>query len=46
MLLAHAIREAHRDGLATYRLLRGDEPYKYRWATSDEPVATVELRAC
>ena len=31
------------DGMAEYRLLRGDEPYKLRFATGDEPIETVAL---
>ena len=35
VLLAHSIREALADGMDEYRLLRGDEAFKYRFATSD-----------
>jgi CelD/BcsL family acetyltransferase involved in cellulose biosynthesis len=41
VLLAHTIREAFDDGLRTYRLLRGGEPYKDRFATSDPGLETV-----
>ena len=43
VLLAHTVREAADDGVGHYRLLRGDEPYKWRWATGDDPVETVEI---
>lgn len=41
VLLAHSIREALRDGVREYRLLRGDETYKYRFADADPGVSTV-----
>ena len=41
VLLAHTIREAFDDGLRTYRLLRGGESYKDRFATSDPGLETV-----
>src|SRR4051812_3963151 len=41
VLLAHTIRSAFDDGLTTYRLLRGGEAYKDRFATSDPGVETV-----
>ncbi|MGI8886678.1 MAG: GNAT family N-acetyltransferase [Gaiellaceae bacterium] len=41
VLLAHTIRDALEDGMREYRLLRGDEPYKYRFADADPGVATV-----
>lgn len=41
VLLAHTIRSAAEDGIGRYRLLRGGESYKDRFATSDEPVVTV-----
>jgi CelD/BcsL family acetyltransferase involved in cellulose biosynthesis len=41
VLLAHTIREAFDDGLRSYRLLRGGESYKDRFATSDPGVETV-----
>ena len=43
VLLAHAIREACNDGIASYKLLRGDEAYKYRFATADEELETGVL---
>jgi CelD/BcsL family acetyltransferase involved in cellulose biosynthesis len=41
VLLAHAIRAALADGVTEYRLLRGDEPYKARFATRDHPLDTL-----
>src|SRR5262245_5116832 len=41
MMLTHAIREAAEDGVRTFALLRGHEPYKYRFATEDDGLATV-----
>ena len=41
VLLAHTIREAFDAGLTTYRLLRGGEAYKDRFATSDPGLETV-----
>jgi CelD/BcsL family acetyltransferase involved in cellulose biosynthesis len=43
VLLAHTIRSALDDGIEQYRLLRGDEPYKLRFATDDAPLETVML---
>ena len=41
VLLAHTIREALQDGMSEYRLLRGDERFKYRFATTDPGVETI-----
>jgi CelD/BcsL family acetyltransferase involved in cellulose biosynthesis len=41
VLLAHSIREALSDGMDEYRLLRGDESFKYRFATADPGVETL-----
>jgi CelD/BcsL family acetyltransferase involved in cellulose biosynthesis len=41
VLLAHAIEQAARDSVAEYRLLRGGEEYKYRFATDDPGLETV-----
>lgn len=41
VLLAHSIRCAFDDGMLEYRFLRGDEPYKYRFAEEDRGVDTV-----
>jgi CelD/BcsL family acetyltransferase involved in cellulose biosynthesis len=43
VLTAHCLRAAAEDGVRTYRWLRGDESYKLRWATGDEPLETVLL---
>jgi hypothetical protein len=42
-LLAWSIRDAFLNGRRSYRLLRGDEPYKFWWATADAPVVTVAI---
>jgi CelD/BcsL family acetyltransferase involved in cellulose biosynthesis len=43
VLLSHTVREAANDGVRTYRLLRGDEGYKGRWASDDPGLETVVL---
>jgi len=43
VLLAHTIRAALEDGAREYRFLRGDEPYKYRFATSDPGLETIAV---
>ena len=43
VLLAHAVREALTDGMGEYRLLRGGEPYKQRFATGDPGLETSGL---
>jgi CelD/BcsL family acetyltransferase involved in cellulose biosynthesis len=40
VLLAHTVRAAADDGMRTYRLLRGGEPFKYRWADRDPGLHT------
>jgi CelD/BcsL family acetyltransferase involved in cellulose biosynthesis len=40
VLLAHTIRAAAEDGVREYRLLRGGEPYKARFASGDRPLET------
>jgi CelD/BcsL family acetyltransferase involved in cellulose biosynthesis len=40
VLLNHTIRSAMADGMTEYRLLRGDETYKGRFATNDHPLQT------
>jgi CelD/BcsL family acetyltransferase involved in cellulose biosynthesis len=42
-LLAHTVRAAIEDGIAEYRLLRGDEPYKARFADHDPGLETIAL---
>jgi CelD/BcsL family acetyltransferase involved in cellulose biosynthesis len=41
VLLAHTIREAMDDGMREYKLLRGGEAYKGRFATADPGLETV-----
>jgi CelD/BcsL family acetyltransferase involved in cellulose biosynthesis len=43
VLLAHTIREAMNDGVREYKLLRGGEAYKDRFATSDPGLETVSV---
>lgn len=43
LLLAHAIRAALEDGMTEYRLLRGDEAYKARFADDQADVCTVAV---
>jgi len=41
VLLAHTIRAALEDGAREYRFLRGDEPYKYRFANADPGLESI-----
>jgi CelD/BcsL family acetyltransferase involved in cellulose biosynthesis len=43
VLLAHTLREAINDGLREYKLLRGGEAFKYRFASGDAPVVTLAV---
>jgi CelD/BcsL family acetyltransferase involved in cellulose biosynthesis len=43
VLLAHAVRTALADGMREYRLGRGDDPYKNRFATTDPTLETFGL---
>jgi CelD/BcsL family acetyltransferase involved in cellulose biosynthesis len=43
LLCVNAVRAAVEDGMAEFRLLRGDERYKYRFADADRPVRSVAL---
>jgi dTDP-4-amino-4,6-dideoxygalactose transaminase/CelD/BcsL family acetyltransferase involved in cellulose biosynthesis len=43
VLLAHAMRAAFDDHVDEYRLLRGDESYKQRFATHDRGVETLVI---
>jgi CelD/BcsL family acetyltransferase involved in cellulose biosynthesis len=43
VLLAHTVRDAIESGQRQYRLLRGDESYKDRFATGDAGLETVAL---
>lgn len=41
VLCAHTVRTAFEEGAAEYRFLRGDEPFKYRFADTDPGLQTV-----
>ena len=43
VLLAHTMREAFDDGMGEYRMLRGGEEYKSRFASEDPGVETIAL---
>jgi CelD/BcsL family acetyltransferase involved in cellulose biosynthesis len=43
VLLTHTMREAFDDGMREYRLLRGGEAYKDRFATEDSGIETVAV---
>ncbi|MEA2432063.1 MAG: hypothetical protein QOI19_2536 [Thermoleophilaceae bacterium] len=43
VLLSHTIRQAFDDGMTEYRLLRGGEEYKGRFASDDPGLETVAL---
>jgi CelD/BcsL family acetyltransferase involved in cellulose biosynthesis len=43
VLLAHTIREAFNDAVGEYRMLRGGESYKDRFATEDRGVETAAV---
>jgi CelD/BcsL family acetyltransferase involved in cellulose biosynthesis len=43
VLLAHTVRAALEDGAREYRFLRGDEPYKYRFANADAGLETIGI---
>jgi CelD/BcsL family acetyltransferase involved in cellulose biosynthesis len=43
VLLAHTIRDCVEAGLSRYLFLRGDEPYKLRFATADPGLETVAV---
>jgi CelD/BcsL family acetyltransferase involved in cellulose biosynthesis len=43
VILAHAMREALADGVREYRLLRGGQEFKYRFASEDPAVETVAV---
>ena len=45
LLLTHTIRSALDEGVTEFRLLRGQSPYKYRFATEDDGVESVALAA-
>jgi CelD/BcsL family acetyltransferase involved in cellulose biosynthesis len=43
VLLCHTMRDAFDAGVSEYRLLRGDEEYKDRFATHDHGLATIAV---
>jgi len=43
LLILHLLRDAARMGLETIDLLRGQEPYKFKWAQVAEPLGAVDL---
>jgi hypothetical protein len=43
VLLAHSIRSALADGMREYRFLRGNEPFKYRFASHDPGLETIGI---
>jgi CelD/BcsL family acetyltransferase involved in cellulose biosynthesis len=43
VLMAHALREAAADGVGEFQLLRGDDPYKGRFASDDYGLETIAL---
>jgi CelD/BcsL family acetyltransferase involved in cellulose biosynthesis len=43
VLLSHTIRAAVEDGAYEYRFLRGDEPFKYRFASRDDGLESIVL---
>jgi CelD/BcsL family acetyltransferase involved in cellulose biosynthesis len=43
VLLGHSIRAALEDGQREYRFLRGDDAYKYRYASQDRGLETIAL---
>lgn len=45
LLCVNAMRTALEDGMSEFRLLRGDEQYKSRFANTDRPVHSVALAA-
>jgi CelD/BcsL family acetyltransferase involved in cellulose biosynthesis len=42
LLLLNLLREAQRMGLETIDLLRGREPYKFKWTCEQQPLAAAE----
>jgi len=43
VLLAKNIEQAIQSGHTSFDMLRGDEPYKYRYAAQDEPIVRIRL---
>jgi CelD/BcsL family acetyltransferase involved in cellulose biosynthesis len=45
LLLRHSIHDSIRQGLETFDLLRGDEPYKYRWGARSRSIRRRILKS-
>ncbi|MBT4430799.1 MAG: GNAT family N-acetyltransferase, partial [Nitrospinaceae bacterium] len=43
VLLAQNIEQAIQAGRTSFDMLRGDEPYKYRFAAKDEAIKCIRL---
>jgi CelD/BcsL family acetyltransferase involved in cellulose biosynthesis len=43
VLMAHTVRDAAEAGMSEYHLLRGDEPYKARFASEDPGLETIAV---
>lgn len=43
VVLGHSIRRAVEEGATEYDLLHGDEAYKFRWTTTQRPLARLHL---
>jgi CelD/BcsL family acetyltransferase involved in cellulose biosynthesis len=43
VLMTHTVREAAHDGIRTFHLLRGDDPYKARFAGADPGLETLAI---
>lgn len=44
LVLAAAIEQGIREGMRDFDLLRGAEPYKYRWGAVDQPMSALRVR--
>jgi CelD/BcsL family acetyltransferase involved in cellulose biosynthesis len=44
VLIAELIRRAIESGKTRFDFLRGDEPYKYEWGSTDEPIQRLLVR--
>jgi len=44
VLIERSIRRALVEGTRRVDFLRGDEPYKYEWAATDEPIVRLLVR--
>jgi CelD/BcsL family acetyltransferase involved in cellulose biosynthesis len=43
VLLAHVVEQAIAEGVHTFDFLRNPEPYKYKWAATDQPTYKLNL---